>query len=181
MPTVIAAEAWLLYSKDNETITEATTMKKVTAVLVGLITCTLLVVTQVHAGSSLEVIVLALAENVLGAGQVTSVRTTDNDATVLMRWQSATLKPSNTPDVTRELLYAEAVLTSNSIMGPMNQISRIRFTILHGDQMLATGQATRLYGVSLMFAPALGGGSYHVPAGAPRPTPPGGDGVAQVQ
>ncbi len=156
-------------------------MKKFAGLLAGLITCTLLAAAQVQAGSDFEALVRTLAENILGEGQVTSVHTVDNEATVLMRWQSATHKPSNSLTVTRELLYAEAVLASNSIMGPVQQVSRIRFTILSGDQMLATGQSTRATGVSLMFAPELGGGRYQVPTSTPRPSLPGQDGSVQEQ
>lgn len=117
-----------------------------------------------------------LAENVLGEGLVTSVRTADNDATVLIRWQSATYKPANTQAAVRELLYAEAVLATRSIMWGLGQVSRVRFTITQGEHLLATGQATRAQGVSLMFAPALGGGTYYVPESTPKPLQPGGYG-----
>ena len=107
--------------------------------------------------------VLALAENVLGAGSVKSVRTTDNGAQVLIRWESATYRPANDLPTTRELMYAEAVLTTNSVMGLLPQVVRVRFTILEGVRMLATGENWRGRGVSLAFATELGGGTYKAP------------------
>ncbi len=180
MTSVIARLAEVLYSKNNDGV-GGPAMKKFAGLLGGLIACTLLAAAQVQAGSDLEALVRTLAENILGEGQVTSVHTVDNEATVLIRWQSATHKPSNSLAVTRELLYAEAVLASNSVMGPVQQVSKIRFTIMRGDQMLATGQATRATGVSLMFAPELGGGRYQVPPSTPRPSLPGQDRTAQEQ
>lgn len=46
---------------------------------------------------------------------VKALRTANDDATVLLRWRSATYKAANSQAETRELLYAKAVLATNSI------------------------------------------------------------------
>lgn len=102
--------------------------------------------------------VRALAENVLGPGSVISVRASDDGAQVLMRWESATYKPTNHRPVTREMMYGEAQLATGSVMGQMHQIVRIRFTIVKKNQMLATGENWRGRGVIMAFSTQLGGG-----------------------
>ncbi len=114
----------------------------------------------------------ALAENVLGEGQVKMIRATDGVATILIRWESATYKAEHSQAVSRELLYYEALLTSNAIIGQLPQVVRIRFTLLQGERMLATGEASRTKGVSVMFSPSMGGGLYVPPPQSPNPIIP---------
>lgn len=102
--------------------------------------------------------VRALAEDVLGAGSVISVHTSDDGAQVLMRWESPTYKPSTRGAATREMIFAEAQLATGSVMGQLNQINRIRFTIVKKNQMLATGENSRGHGVIVMFSLQMGGG-----------------------
>ena len=104
-----------------------------------------------------------LAENVLGPGQVRSVRATDDGSQILIRWESATYRRANSVSANRELMYGEAVLATNAILGQLRQVARIRFTILQGGHMLATGESARERGLSLQFSSELGGGTYTPP------------------
>lgn len=112
--------------------------------------------------------VRALAENVLGPGTVKSLALTEEGATVLIRWQSATYRPGNKLQTTRELLYAEAELATGSIMGRLTVVSRVRFVILLKEQAMASGENLRGKGVKLTFAAAFGGGTF-------KPSEPKGD------
>jgi hypothetical protein len=60
-------------------------------------------------------------------------------------------------------MYGEAVLATNALLGQLRQVARIRFTILQGGQMLATGESSRGHGLSLQFSSGLGGGMYTPP------------------
>lgn len=125
--------------------------------------------------------ITALAENVLGPGQVTSVRTSDNGTQVIIRWESATYKAGNKLATTRELMYSEAQLATGSIMGRIQEVTRVRFTIVKKKQMLATGDNVRGRGVSLVFATHLGGGTYVPPEPKIDPTKrPGGDSAKEL-
>lgn len=124
-------------------------------------------VTSARAASPADV-VRNLAENVLGSGVVKAIRITADGRTVLLRWESATYRTPRALEITRELLYAEAVLTTGSIMGRLPEITQVRFTIMQGSQVLATGMNRRGEGVRLVFATHLGGGTY-------IPAPPNGD------
>jgi len=120
-----------------------------------------------------------LAENVLGKGMVRSVRIADDGQTVLIRWESATYRPSAALAESRELLMGEAELTTGSILGRLSDVHRVRFSLLRGGRMLATGENIRGTGVKMAFAPELGGGTM-APLPAPRgtkSTPGGGSGV----
>ena len=77
-----------------------------------------------------------IAENILGPGQVRSVRATDDGSQLLIRWESPTYRRANGVPANRDLMYGEAVLATNAIMGQLRQVSRIRFTILRiGSEM----------------------------------------------
>lgn len=121
-----------------------------------------------------------LAENVLGRGMVKSVRSSADGSEILIRWESPTYHPDNGLVANRELMYSEAILATNSIMGQLQQVRRIRFTILNGARMLATGENRRGRGVALMLSRDLGGGAYLPPAkpAVDQPTAPTG-GTAQ--
>ncbi len=124
----------------------------------------LLAVTQAAGQAEAAVLseaVHALAENILGSGAVISVRTTENEAQALVRWESATYRPANALPTTRNLIYGEAELATGSIMGRLPQIVRIRFTIVRRNRMLATGENWRGRGVTLVFSSELGGGIMH--------------------
>lgn len=107
----------------------------------------------------------SLAENVLGSGTVKSLSIVEDGTKVLMRWEAATYRPNNKLEATRDLLYAEAELATGSILGRMKEVATVRFSILIKDQTVATGENLRGKGVSMVFAPALGGGTH-------KPRPP---------
>lgn len=117
-----------------------------------------------------------LAENVLGRGMVKSVRATPDGAQIMIRWESPTYHPDNGLIANRELMYGEAVLATSAIMGQLPQVLRIRFTILSGTMMLATGENRRGRGVALMLSTDLGGRTYTplAPTVEQRNTPAGG-------
>lgn len=122
-----------------------------------------------------SVITLArnLAENILGAGSVKSLRAAHGESELLIRWESPTYREANDQAYNRDLLYGEAVLTMNAILGRLPQVLRVRFVIMKGDRMLATGESWRARGgVSLAFGPELGGGAY-IPAPEPQNTSSG--------
>lgn len=127
--------------------------------------------------STLDQIVKSFAENVLGQGSVKAVRVSA-DATVVMRWEAATYKPQNSVAASRELLYAEAALVTGAVLGSVQEIPRIAFTMVRGNQVLAMGEVSRSQGLVLRFAPALGGGTYSEPESRPRLHLPGGDRAA---
>jgi len=104
-----------------------------------------------------------LADNVLGAGSVTAIRTSDDGTQVLMRWESPTYRQANHRSQSRESIYGEAVLATNAILGRLHRVTRIRFAIFQGRRMLATGESIRGRGVTLRFSLALGGDVYVPP------------------
>lgn len=112
-----------------------------------------------------------IAENILGPGQVRSVRATDDGSQLLIRWESPTYRLANGVPANRDLMYGEAVLATNAILGQLRQVARIRFTILQGGQMLATGESSRGHGLSLQFSSGLGGGIYTPPEPKVDPRP----------
>ncbi|MGH2349596.1 MAG: hypothetical protein ACRDFT_09040, partial [bacterium] len=107
----------------------------------------------------------SLAENVLGRGSVTSLTITDKGATILIRWESATWRPTLKVEEVRDGLVAEAQLATGSILGRLYTVSRIKFSIMRADAMMASGENNRSGGLKLTFAASLGGGTY-VPAAA---------------
>ncbi len=133
-----------------------------TVLMIGVLVSTL----TAHAAAQLED-VRTLAENVLGQGQVKSLSAADNGQTVLIRWESATYKGKNAIAETQDQLFFEAVLATNSIMGRLPDVARIRFTIMFGARMLATGEVSQDRGTSMRFAPELGGNIY-VPSVQPK-------------
>ena len=137
-------------------------MERLAGAIVVLLISSVLAGIRVEAAGIADT-VRALAENVLGSGVVRSLSLADKGATVLMRWESATYKAGNKQETIRELMYAEAQLATGSIMGRLNDVARIRFSILWKEQMMATGENVRGRGVSMAFAPALGGGTYAPP------------------
>ncbi|MGH2436400.1 MAG: hypothetical protein ACRDFA_05350, partial [bacterium] len=84
-----------------------------------------------------------LAENVLGRGMVRSIRASPDGSQILIRWESPTYHPDNGLIGNRELMYGEAVLATSAIMGQLREVHRIRFTIMSGTTMLATGENRR--------------------------------------
>lgn len=137
-------------------------MKKLVGGLAALLVASLLAAIQADASSLVET-ARALAENVLGAGTVRSLAIADHGGTILMRWESATYRPEHQRERTRDLIYAEAELATGSIMGRLNDVARIRFSIMLKDQILATGENARGKGVLMQFSLALGGGTYSAP------------------
>lgn len=143
-------------------------MKGIPWWLSGIVLSGLLLVTSTPAeaeGPSMIQMIRQLAENVLGPGTVKGVTVTDSGATVLMRWESATYKPENKPQATRDMMYGEAELATGSVLGALKNIARIRFSMMRRDnQMLAGGENRRGIGVVLTFSSLLGGGIYTPPA-----------------
>jgi hypothetical protein len=135
--------------------------------LSGTIALTLLVLLSAVQAESNEVAATArsLAENVLGAGTVTSLTVADKGATILIRWESATWRPNLKVDAVRDGLVAEAQLATGSILGRIYTVSRIKFSIKRADAVLASGENNRSGGLKLNFAASLGGGTY-VPTAA---------------
>jgi hypothetical protein len=123
--------------------------------------------------------VRALVENVLGPGTVKSVRMADAGTTVMLVWESATYKPANRLALTRELLYAEAALATGAVMGPLWDLRRVRFSIVRGTQLLASGETGRARPLIVAFGAALGGGTYVAGPVPVRPVVPGGGWSAQ--
>src|SRR3990170_2855174 len=83
-----------------------------------------------HAGANeLAAAARSLAENVLGAGSVTSLAVADRGATILIRWESATFRANQALEALREGLVAEAQLATGSILGRLHTVSRVRFSI----------------------------------------------------
>ncbi len=176
MPPVIAARTRVRHSGVKDGRDGGTRMKRLAGTIALLLTFSLLAASQGEAATLAEA-VRNVAESVLGHGVVTSLRTDGATSTVLMRWRSATYKAGNKLPTTRELLYTETVLATSAIMGQLPEVRRIRFTVLLGDRMLATGETSRARGLQLVFAPALGGGIYKAPASTSKPYLPGGDSV----
>jgi hypothetical protein len=125
-------------------------------------------------GSTLVQTVRSLAENVLGRGMVRWVRVS-SDSTVVMRWEAATYKPTNSREASRELLYGEAALVTGAVLGPLQDIHRLTFSMVRGEQVLATGDISRSHGLTLTFSPVMGGGTHKKPESRPGIYPPGGD------
>ena len=92
--------------------------------------------------------------------------------------EAATYKPQNSLETSRELLYAEATLVTGAILGPLQDIRRITFTMARGEQVLATGDVSRSEGLMLTFSRVLGGGTYKKPELRPGNQVPGGDHTA---
>lgn len=145
-----------------------------------LIAVSLVAAVQVRGeASTLDQIVKSFAENVLGQGSVKAVRVS-TDTTVAMRWEAATYKPQNSVAASRELLYAEAALVTSAILGSLRDVRRIAFTMVWGEQVLATGEVSRSQSLALRFAPRLGGGIYTKPESRPKLYLPGGDGTESL-
>lgn len=122
-----------------------------------------------------------LAENVLGRGMVRSIRASPDGSQIMIRWESPTYHPDNGLIANRELIYGEAVLATSAILGQLRQVLRIRFTIMSGTTMLATGENRRGHGVALMLSTDLGGGAY-VPLtpAVEQPSTPGGAAAQEI-
>ena len=131
----------------------------ITGVIVLLVTSG---VVQAQAASPAET-VRAIAENILGPDTVKTVRLVDGGRTVLIRWESATYRTGAPLAETREILYGEALLTTAAVLGHLRGIVRIRFSMVQGTRMLATGNNWRGRGLRLVFAIELGGGTYIPP------------------
>lgn len=141
-------------------------INKLVGSLTVLIIAILVSTLTAHAAAQLDE-VRNLAENVLGSGQVKSLSAADNGQTILIRWESATFKPTTALADTRDRLYFETILATGSIIARMPEVVRIRFTIVRGTHMLATGEVSGARGTTLRFAPELGGGVY-VPTTPPK-------------
>jgi hypothetical protein len=63
----------------------------------------------------------------------------------------------------------------------LQEVRRIRFTVLQGNRMLATGETSRARALQLAFAPELGGGIYKAPASTGTANSPSGDSSVNPQ
>lgn len=154
---------------------------KTLTVMSGLLSMiVLLTIAQVEAAPPPLGAVRALAENVLGAGTVKSLSIVEDGTKVLMRWESATYKSANKLEVTRELLFAEAELATGSILGRLQALAAVRFSILVKNQVVANGENSRGKGVQLAFVPALGGGTYTPPPSKPKEGNPQKGGASDI-
>ncbi len=130
------------------------------SILIGI----LMVVLFVGAGAVLaqdgsvapEVIAKNLAENVLGEQMVKHVRVSSDGAQIDIHWESATFKPANSRETTRDLLKAEAELAGGAIMTIMRPIT-LRFVILLGEKTLASGEMSRGGRFAITYASDLRG------------------------
>lgn len=98
-----------------------------------------------------------LAENILGKGQVRSSRVVNDGRRVEIVWESATFKPKNARDHTRELLRVEAEFASAAIFRILTDVHDIQFEIVLGKRSLATGSASRVRPLLVTYATDLGG------------------------
>lgn len=103
-----------------------------------------------------EVIAKNLAENVLGRGTVKSVRVSSAGRFVEITWDAVLYKATNSRDTNRDQVRGEAELATGSIMGVMRPES-IRYTMLLGRRVIATGRRTRDGGFTITFSRELGG------------------------
>jgi len=98
-----------------------------------------------------------LAENILGKGQVRSSRIVNDGRRLEIVWESATFKPANTRDHTRDLLRVEAEFAAASIFRVLTALREMQFEIVLGKRSLATGSASRERPLLVTYASDLGG------------------------
>lgn len=103
-----------------------------------------------------EVIAKNLAENVLGEGTVKRVQVVRGGQLIIIAWEAALYKTTNTVQHNREQMSGEAQLATGSIMGVMRP-ERIEFIMLNGEKTLASGYRTRGGEFSITYAKELGG------------------------
>lgn len=103
-----------------------------------------------------EVIAKNLAENVLGENTVRSVRVTRNGRIIEITWDAVLYRRANSKERNREQLRGEAELATGSIMGVMRP-DMIRYRMLLGRLIIASGTRSREGGFSIMYAKALDG------------------------
>ncbi len=96
-----------------------------------------------------------LAENILGRGQVRSSRVTNDGRRLEIVWESATFKPANTRDHSRELLKVEAEFAAAAIFRVLTTLREMQFEIVLGKRSLATGSASRERPLFLTYASDL--------------------------
>lgn len=98
-----------------------------------------------------------LAENILGRGQVRSSRVLNDGRRLEIVWESATFKPANTREHTRELLKVEAEFAAAAIFRVLTDLREMQFEIVLGKRSLATGSASRARPLLMTYARDLGG------------------------
>lgn len=134
-------------------------MSRVAAVagaMVGLLVGATMPLPPVVAGVDAATIARNLAENVLGRGLVRTSRIQENGRALVIRWESATFRPSNPAAYTRDLLQTEAQFAAESIFRGLADLRDIDFEILAGKRSLCTGRASRDRPFRIAFAPGLG-------------------------
>lgn len=97
-----------------------------------------------------------LAENVLGKGLVRTSRVTDGGKSVVMVWETATYKPTNTQQFTRELLQTEAQFVAAAIFRVLTGVRALQFEIVRGRRSLCNGEYSRDRPPRITYAPELG-------------------------
>jgi len=156
------------------------TRAKSSAVITGVIVLLITSGTVRAQAASPAESVRAIAEGVLGPDTVKSVRLADGGHTVLIRWESATYRTGAPLAETREILYGEALLTTGAVLGRLQGIVRIRFSMVQGTRMLATGNNWRGRGLLVRVRRRSGRRDLHLSStggdgsGEPRRIKPAG-------
>ncbi|MGQ0550762.1 MAG: hypothetical protein ACT4PY_13950 [Armatimonadota bacterium] len=122
-----------------------------------LVTLTLVPAAGAQDAATTATIAKNLAENILGKGQVRSSRITNDGRRLEIVWESATFKPANPRDHTRDLLRVEAEFAAASIFRVLTNVREMQFGIVLGKRSLATGSASRERPLLVTYASDLGG------------------------
>lgn len=122
-----------------------------------LVTLTLVPAAGAQDAATTATIAKNLAENILGKGQVRSSRITNDGRRLEIVWESATFKPANARDHTRDLLRVEAEFAAAAIFRVLTNLREIEFEIVLGKRSLANGTASRERPLLVTYASDLGG------------------------
>ncbi|MDR5703924.1 MAG: hypothetical protein QN198_10040 [Armatimonadota bacterium] len=94
-----------------------------------------------------------LVENIIGQGTVREVKV--EKGVVDVTFESATFKPGQAKKESREYLQAELELAITSILGQMQEISRVNATVTYQGKILARGSGEKGKKVEVTYAPEL--------------------------
>jgi len=122
-----------------------------------LVTLTLVPAAGAQDAAATATIAKNLAENILGKGQVRSSRIVNDGRRLEIVWESATFKPANARDHTRDLLRVEAEFAASAIFRVLTNLREIQFEIVLGKRSLANGTASRERPLLVTYASDLGG------------------------
>jgi hypothetical protein len=82
-----------------------------------------------------------LVENIIGKDTVKNSTYDGTTQTINLTFESATFKPQQPKNQSREFLEAEAELASQAILLQMQQVKKLQLTIVYQGQTLATATA----------------------------------------